>query len=116
VRSDRLGDVARADRRRQLRLPLVLALTDCEQAHEGAAVPRDEDFGTTGGLLHAMTEVVAELVGADGDDVVGDLFGGRSLVRGSGAEGIRTPGLFAASEALCQLSYSPGKLVIGCPV
>jgi hypothetical protein len=27
---------------------------------------------------------------------------------GSGAEGARTPDLFAASEALFQLSYSPG--------
>jgi hypothetical protein len=34
----------------------------------------------------------------------------------SGAEGARTPDLLAASEALSQLSYSPGKLVIGRPV
>jgi hypothetical protein len=46
-------------------------------------------------------------MGADGDLAIGFR---------SGAEGTRTPGLLAASEALSQLSYSPGKFVIGGPV
>jgi hypothetical protein len=53
-----------------------------------------------------VAEVVAELVGADVDGGFG----------GSGAEGNRTPDLSDAIRTLCQLSYSPGKLVIGCPV
>jgi hypothetical protein len=75
-----------------------------------AATLRYLDFSALRGLLHVETEVVAELVGADPFD------GRRAFLVRSGAEGIRTPGLFAASEALCQLSYSPRKLIVGRPV
>jgi len=41
--------------------------------------------------------------------VVAELMGAYDFrrVRGSGAEGTRTPGLLRATEALFQLSYSP---------
>jgi hypothetical protein len=42
-----------------------------------------------------------KLMRADGSSV------GAPLGLRNGAEGNRTPDLFAASEALCQLSYSP---------
>jgi hypothetical protein len=41
------------------------------------------------------------------------LFYGECRIPPSGAEGARTPDLRAASATLFQLSYSPGKLVIG---
>ena len=80
-----------------------------EQANEGPAALRNQDFGSLRGLLHVIAEVVAELVGTDG------FHRRRGFRLRSGAEGIRTPGLRRATAALCQLSYSPESVLL-CPV
>ena len=67
----------------------------------GAPAAGDQYLGAPRGALHPVAEAVAKVVGADCSFVSCGL---------SGAEGIRTPGLRHAMAALCQLSYSPGKL------
>src|SRR5918998_562951 len=71
-----------------------------DEARVGPPATAHEDLVTRGGALEVVAEVVAELVATD----LG--------LRGSGAEGARTPGLRHAMAALFQLSYSPSELEI----
>jgi hypothetical protein len=62
--------------------------------------PADPNLLAGGGPLEVVAEVVAELVAADVHGC------------GSGAGGIRTHDLPAASRTLVPLSYSPGELEV----
>jgi hypothetical protein len=79
---------------------------DGPEAGVWTAMATDRDLDPRRGSLEVIPEAIAELVRADH-------FGRRRVRIHSGAEGARTPDLLAASEALFQLSYSPGKLVSG---
>src|SRR4051794_40523948 len=73
---------------------------DRHQSRVRPSVAANQDLVAGGRALEVVAEVVAELVGTDLD------------LRGSGAEGARTPGLCHAMAALFQLSYSPSELEI----
>jgi hypothetical protein len=68
------------------------------------APARDQDLLAGCGALHVVAEVIAELVGAN--------LTHRRIHR-SGASGTRTHDLLTAGQALSQLSYGPGELVVG---
>lgn len=57
---------------RQARIELLEIASGelAEEAHERPTVAGDLNFGSLGGLLHVMAEVVAELMGADVKDVL----------------------------------------------
>jgi hypothetical protein len=61
------------------------------------------DLRAGGGEFHVVAETVAELVGADVERSPRN--------RRSGAGGIRTPDLSAASRTLFPLSYSPAQQI-----
>ena len=71
------------------------------RAHPGmvAAAACDQDLLAGGSSLHVPAKAIAKLVSTD--------FVGLPVRSGSGAGGIRTPDLSAASRTLSQLSYSP---------
>ena len=72
-----------------------------------SAPSRNANLFASRGPLEVPPEAVAKFVSTDH---------GRDVTVLSGASRTRTDGLRAASATLFQLSYSPGKLILGRPV